>query len=143
MTNLTEQWEKGELKAGWYYVKNEFGNIFISEYSEDYDYIGDKVVKDFFTEVSEITKVIAPVPSYEEWQQLHKFLEEFNALDVAKENQQLKELLSECNEFLYEILTGTHSKLSFKLESGIRKKYYMMSLSELKTKIDNAIGEKK
>ena len=55
----------------------------------------------------------------------------------------LKDLLKECSEFLYEILTGTHSKLSFKLESGIRKKDYMISLSELKTKIDNEIGEKK
>ena len=63
-------------------------------------------------------------------------------LKLAEENQQLKELLKECREFLYEILTGTHSKLSFKLESGIRKKDYMISLSELKTKIDNEIGER-
>lgn len=119
---LTEQWKKGELEAGWYYVKNEFGNIFISEYSEDYDYIGDKVVKDFFTEVSEITEVIAPVPSYKEWNQLHKFLEEFNALDVAKENQQLKELLKECGDDIYN--------------------YQYICLGTL-TKIDNAIGEKK
>ena len=35
-------------------------------------------------------------------QQLIKFLEEFNALEVAKENQQLKELLGECKYFLAE-----------------------------------------
>lgn len=77
-------------------------------------------------------------------------IEQLEALNTAddflikllqEKNQQLKELLKECSEFLYEILTGTHSKLSFKLESGIRKQYYMISLSELKTKIDNAIGE--
>ena len=62
---------------------------------------------------------------------------------LYEENQQLKELLKDCSEFLYEVLIGTQFKLSFKLESGIRKKYYMMCLSELKTKIDNAIGEKK
>lgn len=61
--------------------------------------------------------------------------------ELKEENAKLKELLLECREFLYEILTGTHSKLSFKLESGIRKKDYIISLSELKTKIDNAIGE--
>lgn len=32
--------------------------------------------------------------------QLIKFLEEFNALEVAKENQQLKELLKDCREAL-------------------------------------------
>ena len=36
----------------------------------------------------------------EENTQLHKFLEEFNALDVAKENQHLRELLKECKEHL-------------------------------------------
>lgn len=70
MTDLTEQWKKGELPSGWYYVKNEFGNIFPSDYSEDYDYISDTVIKDFFTEVSEIKEVIEPVPSYEEYQKL-------------------------------------------------------------------------
>lgn len=60
---------------------------------------------------------------------------------LNSEIKRLKELLKECSEFLYEILNGTHSKLSFKLESGIRKQDYMISLSELKTKIDNAIGE--
>lgn len=63
-----------------------------------------------------------PVPSYEEWQelqknlksitdsykvvagrctQLEKFIEEFNALDVAKENQQLKEVITKiCTELV-------------------------------------------
>lgn len=66
--SLTEQWKKGELEQGWYYVKNEFGNIFISEYSKDYDFIGERVISGFFTEVSEITEIICEVPSYEEWQ---------------------------------------------------------------------------
>ena len=64
MTNLTEQWKKGKLPSGYYYVKNEFGNIFPSDYSEDYDYIGDTVIKDFFTEVSEIKEVLGRVPNY-------------------------------------------------------------------------------
>ena len=76
MTDLTDKWKKGELPSGYYYVKNEFGNIFPSDYSEDYDYISDTVIKDFFTEVSEIKDVLEKVPSYEEWkfaqEQLHK-----------------------------------------------------------------------
>lgn len=38
----------------------------------------------------------------EENEQLKKFCEEFNALNVSKENQRLKELLKECeNSILY------------------------------------------
>lgn len=80
---LTEQWRKGELPSGWYYVKNDFGNIFPSEYSEDYDSINDRVIKDFFTEVSEIKEVIEQVPSYKQWQA------------KLEENTKLKELLKE------------------------------------------------
>ena len=47
------------------------------------------------------------VPSYEEWQQLHKIIEEFNALDVVKENQQLKALLREWMHF-YPIVLYEH-----------------------------------
>ena len=70
MTDLTTQWKKGELPAGYYYVKNEFNNIFPSDYSESYDSINDAVIKDFFTEVSEITEVLAEVPDYVEWQNM-------------------------------------------------------------------------
>ena len=128
--NLTEQWKKGELPRGEYYVENNDG-VIGSLYNLDNN--GWYNIKE----------VLAPVPSWEQWQQMKAFCEEFNALNVAEENQQLKELLKDCSEFLYEVLIGTQFKLSFKLESGIRKKYYMMCLSELKTKIDNAIGEKK
>ena len=68
INNLTEQWKKGELEQGWYYVKNEFGSIFVSEYSKGYDHINERIEKDFFTEVSDITEVLAPVPSFEQWQ---------------------------------------------------------------------------
>lgn len=93
MVNYTEKWRKGELKTGWYYVKNEFGSIFVSEYSKGYDHINERIEKDFFTEVSDITEIICEVPSYEKWQQMKAFCEEFNALEVAEENRSLKEKL--------------------------------------------------
>ena len=70
-------------------------------------------------EQDSVKEVLAPVPSYEEYsrlewyagcgpdiivelnkenRQLRKWCEEFNALDVAKENQKLKELLKECRK---------------------------------------------
>ena len=42
----------------------------------------------------------SPVPSYEQWQQMKAFCEEFNALEVAEENRELKELLKECYKML-------------------------------------------
>lgn len=99
--DLTEQWKKGELPSGYYYVKNEFGNIFPSDYSEDYDCINDTVIKDFFTEVSEIKQVLAPVPSYDEWfkiknlASLSECLQEKNIECLHRENK-LKELLKDC-----------------------------------------------
>lgn len=98
---LTEQWKKGELPDGMYYMENTDGIIGIVGHSKVFPCYNVK-------------QVLAPVPSYEEYsrlewyagcgpdrivelnkenRQLRKFLEEFNALDVAKENQQLKELL--------------------------------------------------
>lgn len=70
MTDLTDKWKKGELKAGYYYVKNEFGNVFPTEYSEEYDSINDCGVLGFWYEVSEITEVIDKVPTYKEYQAL-------------------------------------------------------------------------
>lgn len=96
---LTEQWKKGELEDGFYYVEEE-GKTFISICH-----------KHHLLQVLQDCKVLAPVPTFNEWQQLvqdysdkhdkylrlsqtnhqlHKFCEEFNALDVAKENEQLK-----------------------------------------------------
>ena len=58
MNELTEQWKKGELPSGWYYIK-----------------IADIVFIDFFEgkvwknkKDKYIDEVLAPVPSYEEHQ---------------------------------------------------------------------------
>lgn len=103
---LTEQWKKGELESGWYYVKGADGLIGMMS-----DYALYRVNLEYPD--NEIT-LLAKTPTYEEWknvttcfdyehkaylsmveenQQLRKWCEEFNALEVAKENQQLKELL--------------------------------------------------
>lgn len=87
---LTEQWNKGELPEGDYYIERRNGYLL-------YDNIDSHGV--WRNSIDEdIVEVLAPVPSYEEWQQLRKWCEEFNALDVAKENQQLKELLLDCRQ---------------------------------------------
>lgn len=113
MTNLTEQYKKGELEQGWYYVKNEFGNIFISEYSKDYDFIGERVISGFFTEVSDITEIICKVPSYEQYRTLQKmWVDELDRAtrfqkaldDVCEEYNQKLPILEEENQKLKELL---------------------------------------
>jgi regulator of replication initiation timing len=155
---LTEQWKKGELEKGYYYVKGIQKYDGINVY-----WIGYPIHE---SERRWIVEVLAPVPSYEEWRdieddlatcdkdlnnvceqkeelyeenqqlkkenaQLHKFLEEFNALDVAKENQQLKDLLKQWVHF-YPIVLYEH-------EDILKTK----DIVELYDKTTNAIGEKK
>jgi hypothetical protein len=91
--NLTEQWKKGELPTGDYYVKPKNGQVFVYHINHSVKHI-------YHNHAGEIKEVLAPVPSYEEWQQMKAFCEEFNALKVAEENQQLKELLIECREWI-------------------------------------------
>ena len=114
--SLTEQWKKGELKEGEYYVKLESGkiDIYFMVYDDD--------------DCDEIVEIIAEVPSYEEYsrlewyagcgpdrivelnkenRQLRKWCEEFNALKVVEENAKLKELLKEWVKF-YPIILYEH-----------------------------------
>ena len=76
---LTEQWKKGELPNGWYWVKGSKSECI-------YAYTAEYLNNMYRPRNGEI--IIEQVPSYEEWQ----------AKD--KENQQLKELLKECREIL-------------------------------------------
>ena len=124
---LTEQWKKGELPYGYYYIKTISGGEVIDRYYRDctdYDLCeyGDVWENRFEDEIQE---VLAPVPTYEEWQQLHKFLEEFNALEVAEENQQLKELIKEIRSLWKGTICMPDSQ---------------EQVRDILTKIDNVIG---
>lgn len=132
-TTLTEQWKKGELESGWYYVKGADGLIGMMS-----DYALYRVNLEHPD--NEIT-LLAKMPSYEEWKQLHKFLEEFNALDVAKENQQLKELLLDSRSGVRTLIAVIdHINAEIKDKGANR---ISLRLKKLIKKIDNAIGEKK
>lgn len=111
---LTEQWKKGELSEGYYYFKMPDG---VMEIASEYRLIRYKLTKD-----AEKIEVLAPVPSYEEWKSTGKFAME--AMKVAEENQQLKELLSKCLDELAEFNNS-----------------YYPETQELFSQITNAIGE--
>ena len=136
-TTLTEQWKKGELKAGMYYIKFKG--------SGKLDWWHGYYWEDSWSE--NVEEVLAPVPSYEEWRRLQSsWVDEMGkAVDLQKalewsneqyntkvpvlesENQQLKELLRECRNDVNHIISNVH---------------LCKELLDLKTKIINAIGGK-
>lgn len=62
---LTEQWKKGELEFGKkYYVRFEDGEIDTAQWC----YYTNQNKYGF--DVDEVKEVLAPVPSYEEWQKM-------------------------------------------------------------------------
>ena len=84
MTDLTEQWKKGELPSGWYYTKLWKGCNVI-----DY-FIGNQFLR---YDDSDIVEVIAPVPTFEKLQNMNKSVNECMAANIklVEENKQLKE----------------------------------------------------
>ena len=88
MTDLTEQWKSGELEQGWYYINS--GDI-------DYKYSKYNSADFFVTPHEDIKKVLAPVPSYGEWQASYNCMLENEVLRLK--NTQLKELLKEWAQF--------------------------------------------
>ena len=81
--SLTEQWKKGELKDGCYYVKLKRPDMFYMLSREDnhwYEFGWDCW---FFDD--DIAEILAPIPSYEEWEQLQ------NWADFTSDYHELRE----------------------------------------------------
>ena len=88
--DLTSQWKKGELPEGDYFISYE------DEIYPDYYDRAEGFLKTYDYGVR---RVLAPVPSYEEWQA------------KLEENAQIKELLKECFEYI-DWTDGTGSPIS-------------------------------
>lgn len=89
---LTEQWEKGELESGWYYIEEINGDVQIDYYDvacADYEFNELEGDWDNFGET--IKEVLAPVPNYGDWKRI---IDDWR--DVSYENKKLKKLLKEC-----------------------------------------------
>ena len=83
MTNLTEQWKKGELPDGMYYMENTSGIIGRVGHSKAFPCYNVK-------------QILAPVPSYEEYNRLKEVERKKSKLvnvnyKIKQENQQLKD----------------------------------------------------
>ena len=119
---LTEQWKKSELPYAEYYIKLGGG-----EYTNDvWDIDG---WQSFNKKGDVVVEVLAPVPSYDEWQASEKYnkhLEEIIKIyerkdkqatetsiaynELLEENTKLKELLRECRPALVRFVSYDNSE---------------------------------
>lgn len=117
MTNLTEQWKKGELPSGWYWVEG-------SRAEGIYAYTAEYLNNMYRPRNSE--RIVEQVPSYEEWLNLKEFADYSvnNRAELTRqinfwmdENTKLKELLKECREHLkYVVICPQNKKIVEKLD---------------------------
>ena len=112
--DLTQQWKKGELPNGWYWVKGIRAEGI-------YAYTAEYLNNMYRPRNGE--RIIEQVPSYEQWQKHRKTLlktQEKNC-DLEIINTQLKELLKEC----------------------VKKDYLTYTQSAIYQEINQALGELK
>lgn len=120
MTDLTEQWKKGELTEGWYWVKNVTWSECINML---YNWSDTFLDGDVPVDNDKIIEVLAPVPSYEEWKDLKSKLQlkdtayDFDTARLEEENAQLKEQINKY--YLDAINRGTANAVKAVKEFGM------------------------
>jgi hypothetical protein len=87
-TNLTELWKKDKLPSRWWYIEVNAMKPF---YSQSVIEIA-KYITSFDYPAKEIKNVLAPVPSYEELQNMDKVVHQAMAANIklVEENKRLK-----------------------------------------------------
>ena len=99
--HLTEQWKQGELPNGYYWIRLSWGGMVIMAYHTAFDGLFE--LDDHYYDSDEISEVLAPVPTFEEWQASYNCMLENEVLRLK--NAQLKELLKECKEVIKNVDT--------------------------------------
>ena len=107
---LTEKWKQGELPNRYYWIRLSWGGMIIMAYHTAFDGLFE--LDGHYYDSDEISEVLAPVPSYEEWQASEKYNKHLEEViktyerkdkqatetsiaynELAKENEELKEIL--------------------------------------------------
>ena len=131
---LTEKCKKGEIPNGYYWIRLSWGGMVIMAYHTAFDGLFES--DDYYYDSDEISEVLAPVPSYEEWIGVKQQRDLENKIrhdsdnknwQLRTENQQLKELLKECIPYFNALVEKRH-----KLE-------YIPQVYELLTKINEVL----
>ena len=159
---LTEKWKNDKLENDWYYVRTTNG-------IEKWEYIKQSHGFGYY-ETEWVLEVLAPVPSYEEWQELNKEHNLFgelcerllcveekqweNIVKTKSKKQQI-EFLSDKTKFSFLALFDKNQQLKELLKECLNEIHELAEIqdnrsvtiynflsAELITKITNAIGEK-
>lgn len=119
---LTEQWKKGELETGDYYVKPRNGQVFVYHINHSVKHI-------YHNHAGEIKEVLAPVPSYEEYLESESHCAVYSEVNkwLKQENKQLRQLLKECKDIIE----------WYKTDTG----YVDLPTENILTRINAALGE--
>jgi hypothetical protein len=94
--SLTDKWKRGELEQGYYYTRytpsvgKPFVEIELRNYLLDLAKVRD----------AETVEILAPVPSYEEYEVMKYLSSRFSVRHFEAENQRLKSYLRECREYI-------------------------------------------
>lgn len=118
MSDLTEKWKNGELEKGWYYIK-VYGKVEVARLSK-YNQFYNLPVSSGYVANKDIMEVLAPVPSYEEWQAKESnedFLQQRISV-LESENDKLKAQIAKLTEIVG-VLPSNHSvgNLGYKIKN--------------------------
>lgn len=132
--NIIEQWKKGELPEGWYFVILNNGKVDIAKCSNLFINCGRKLKRNFA--IDNVAEVIEPI-CYEKWKAVNQ-----NMDSVIQTNQalcqkltQLKELLKECRNILNE--QTFHRNTCLETDETLRNR--IVKKAEILQKIDEAL----
>lgn len=132
MTNLTEQWKKSELPDGEYYCETENGVEILRTWRSSDGYMNfENICNEVFISNMDDCKVLAEVPSFEQWQAK---LEENTKLKTENKwySEQLNEAVKEVGQ-LKELLTMVKPVLQLE--------YNVTENRNLIKKINQVLGE--
>lgn len=124
---LTEKCKKGEIPNGYYWIRLSWGSMIRMAYYTGFDGLFE--LDDYYYSSDEISEVLAPVPSYDEWQAsencidyLKQCISVYESKDkqatetsiayneLLEENTKLKELLEECRPALVRFVSYDDSE---------------------------------
>lgn len=99
--SLTEQWKKGELEEGWYYIEID------APFEQRIKDVSHYSLGSFDIDIDSnyISEVLAEVPDYIEWKNyVNGFCDEHEYnLKLSEENQKLKEEIKTLKEAIYDL----------------------------------------
>lgn len=138
---LTEEWKAGKLEFGKdYYIKTVYDEVLIDCYEQQYDesHYPHGMGFDNFSK-NMIKRILAPVPTYDEYKAMQAELAEHRHYCCCSENEVMRLKLAEMEELLKECLPIVSAEIMTWQIRGGEESYKRGQ--DLLTRINAALGE--